>query len=147
MAADFPTTPAFASVILLWFSRNIPALVSAGQEPNPIPSPQSYSIVYLNLIVWFITKGYAIYEFDVTSSLQALVCMKAAQPPKALFSMTMTMKMTMKNIYCQSYTDKGINHARSWHNIDDNSRRQAQWYHNFDKGAWSEDLCAPSSYE
>ena len=49
----------------------------------------------------------------------------------------------MKNIYCQSYTDKGINQARSWHNINDNTRRQAQWYNNFDKGGMKWRLMCP----
>ena len=55
----------------------------------------------------------------------------------------LNLEMTMKNIYCQSYTDKGINHPRSWHNINDNIRRQAQWYNNFDKGGMKWRLMCP----
>ena len=58
-----------------------------------------------------------------------------------------TMIITMKYIYCQSYTDKGINHARSWHNINDNIRRQAQWYNNFDKGGMKWRLVWKNSYQ
>ena len=66
---------------------------------------------------------------------------------QTLTSMTLAgwkMKMKKWKIFiAKVYTDKGINHARSWHNINDNIRRQAQWYNNFDKGGMKWRLMCP----
>ena len=44
-----------------------------------------------------------------------------------------SVRIKNENTYSQSYTYTGTNHTGSWYNINDNIRRQAQWYYNFGK--------------
>ena len=90
---------------------------------------------------WWLCRGSPHDYFQVCWSMGHLSTRIGNFVPK--YANPRMMTMTMKNIYCQSYTDKGINHARSWHNINDNIRRQAQWYNNFDKGGMKWRLMCP----